>query len=101
MDFLEEKLASDGLVKVKQSRPGWIRFAGIDELRDEIGEYQIIQVAKDVGLLSKGTMKSLHGMLSTRNECAHPGPYRPGLNESLGYVSDLITRISQLQSKNL
>lgn len=101
MDLLQDKLASDGLVKVKAARPNWSRFATIDELRDEIAEYQLVQVAKDIGLLSKGEMKTLHGMLSTRNECAHPSHYQPGVNEALGYVSNLIGRMGQLKAKSL
>lgn len=101
MDLLQEKLASDGLVKVKAAHPKWSRFATIDELREEIAEHQLVQVAKDVGLISKGEMKTLHGMLSTRNECAHPSNYRPGANEALGYVSNLLNRMGRLQSKGL
>ncbi len=99
IDSLEEKLASDGLVKVHAKRPNWVKHATMDELRESISEYQIIEVAREVGLLSKSAMKSLHGLLSTRNDCAHPSLYRPGLNQSLGYVSELIDRIAYLQSQ--
>ncbi|MGH2533839.1 MAG: hypothetical protein ACRDJW_16225 [Thermomicrobiales bacterium] len=101
IDFLEAKIASDGLVKLKQVRPNWGRFATIEDVRDEIGECQLVQVAKELGLLSKGEMKRLHGLSSTRNECAHPSAYRPTLNESLGYVSSLLTRLERSITKTL
>ena len=101
MDFLEEKLESDGLAKVHYHRPGWVKFKTMDDIRDEISEFQIIEVAHLVNLISKGQKKSLHGMLSTRNECAHPSAYRPSASEAIGYVSGLISRIEQMQPKTL
>ena len=101
IDFLEEKLASDGLVKVKAAKPNWACFPTIEDLRESVPEYQLIEVAREVGLVSKSVMKTLQGHLAKRNECAHPSSYDPGLNESLGYVSELLSRISHLQPKSL
>ncbi len=101
MDFLEEKLESDGLVAVHAAWPGWTKYKTMDDIRDDIGEFQIIDAAYAVKLIKKGEKKSLHGLLSTRNECAHPTTYRPTLNEALGYVSGLITRIAEIQSRTL
>jgi hypothetical protein len=42
-------------------------------------------------------MKALHGLLNRRNECAHPSEYFPDLNQTLGYVSELFSRIEWLQ----
>ena len=44
MDFLEEKLAEDGLKKVRQTRPKW-KASSIEELRENVPEYQLIEVA--------------------------------------------------------
>lgn len=101
MDCLERKLASDGLVAVMSRRPQWAKYTSIEELREYINEYDIITVAREVRLLSKGEMKTLHGMLSTRNQCAHPSDYNPGLNEAVGYVSQLLTHVERLQCKSL
>lgn len=101
MDFLEQKLASDGLVKVKSVRTGWSRYGTIEEIRENVPEFQLIEASRDVGLLSKSEAKTLLGLLSKRNECAHPSGYKPGLNESLGYVSELLNRIEQLYAKSL
>ena len=100
MDFIEDKLASDGMTKVRAARPKW-KAGSIDELREYQSEYQIVEVAKEVGLISKNEMKALHGLLNKRNECAHPSSYFPGLNDSLGYIDELLKRIRPLQSLSL
>jgi hypothetical protein len=58
-----------------------------------------LEAARDLGLLSKAASKALLGLLSKRNECAHPSGYSPSLNESLGYVSEILGRIEALQGK--
>lgn len=100
MDFLEEKLASDGLVKLRFLRPAW-KAPSVEELRENVNEYQLIDAARDLGLLGKTEAKALQGLLNKRNECAHPSDYFPGLNETLGYVSEVLNRIGQLQPKSL
>lgn len=101
IDFLEQKLASDGLTKVKTVRKKWNKYKTIEELRENIPEAQLVDVARDVKLISKTECKTFQGLLSKRNECAHPSNYEPGLNESLGYVSELLKRIEQLQNRKL
>lgn len=101
IDLVEDKLASDGLVKLKLARPGWVKYATLDDIRDNVAEYQLIEAAKDLGLITKAAMKALHGLLSKRNECAHPSNYTPNLNETLGYVSELLNRAGDLEVKTL
>lgn len=101
IDFLEQKLSSDDLVKVKSVRKGWSKYSTIEEIRENVPEYQLIEAAREVGLLSKSEAKTLLGLLSKRNECAHPSGYKPNLNDTLGYVSELLSRIEQLHSKSL
>jgi len=101
MDYLERKLASDNLKKAKEVRTGWSKYKGIEELRENVAEYQLIEAAKDVGLLSKQEMKTLHGLLAKRNECAHPSSHNPDMNEAIGYVSDLLKRIKRLEKKSI
>lgn len=101
IDLLSEKLAADGLLKVSRARPKMPKLSSAEELREWATEHEIIRVARDVRLLTKAEVRILHGMLSKRNECAHPGSYRPDLNESLGYVSELLNRMSHLQPKTV
>jgi len=101
MDFLEEKIASDNLIKIKSVRKNWKKYKNIDELRENIPDYQIIDAAYDISLLKKQEKKTIQGLLSKRNECAHPGKYCPRYNESLGYIDEILNRIEQIQKRNL
>lgn len=100
MDLLEEKLASDGLAKLRAARAAW-KAGTIEELRENVVEYQLIEVAKELGLSTKTQMKALHGMLNKRNECAHPSDFYPDVNDTLGYISELLSRVAILQTKTL
>lgn len=57
MDFLEQKLAADGLVRVHAARSKWQEHKTIDELRENVPEHQLIEVARVVNLLPKNTME--------------------------------------------
>lgn len=100
MDFLEERLASDGLVKLKAAYPNW-KGVDIEEMREYVPEHQLIEAAHKLGLCSKNQKKALQGLLNKRNECAHPSTYYPALNDTLGYISELLQRIGQLAGKTL
>jgi hypothetical protein len=100
MDFLEEKLESDGLHKVRSARPTW-KGANMAEMREYVPEMQLVEVCQDVRLCTKNETQALVGLLRKRNECAHPSNYFPELNETLGYLSELLQRISMLQPKTL
>ena len=100
MDFLEEKLASDGLVKVKAVRSAW-KGDTMEVLREYVSEHQLVEVTQPLGLCTKNQVKALLGLLNRRNECAHPSDYFPGLNETLGFISEMIQRLKQLQQKSL
>ncbi len=101
IDFYEEKISVKQLKKLHAAYPAWAKFKTLDDLRENIAEYQLIGSGKALGLLTKNEMKALHGLLNKRNECAHPSNYFPGLNDSLGYISELIQRIGGLQAKRI
>ena len=54
-----------------------------------------------VDALIEVTPFDLHGLLTRRNECAHPSTYLPGLNETLGYIAETLNRIEYLQPRSL
>src|SRR6266478_1149711 len=99
IDFYEEKISARKLKRLHAAYPAWSKYKTVDDLRENIAEYQLIESGRTVGLLTKNEMKALHGLLNKRNECAHPSNYFPGLNDSLGYISELVQRISHLQGK--
>lgn len=100
MDFIQEKLASDGLVRLRSVRPKW---QGIDihEMAEYVPESQLLDVLKDLNLATKNEVKALRSLLDRRNECAHPTDYYPGINETLGYISELLQRVGRLSPKTL
>jgi hypothetical protein len=100
-DLIKEKHASDGLVKLRAQRPNWPQNADITELAEKFPEHQLIEALRAVGLATKGEMNGLIGLLQRRNECAHPTGYVPTLNETLGYISEVIQRIQKLAAKSL
>jgi hypothetical protein len=100
MDFLEEKLGSDGLLKLRALRPTW-KASSVEELRENVVEYQLLDAARDLGLCGKTETKALQGLLNKRNECAHPSNYFPSMNEALGYVTEVLNRIETLHPKSL
>jgi len=101
MDFIQEKLSADRLVKVHQNRANWTKWTTLEDLRENVSEFQMLEAARDVKLLTKSETKALQGLLSKRNECAHPSGYRPGLNEALGYVSELLNRVPTIGQRSL
>lgn len=100
MDYLEEKIASDNFHKLLKVRPNW-PIKTLEDLREHVPEYQVVGACKDLGLCSKNETKALLGLLNKRNECAHPSNYFPDLNESLGFISEVLHRIEMLQHKTL
>lgn len=99
MDALESKLASDSFAKLHGQFPAWSAHKTIEDIRDHISEYQIIEAARSLRLITKGEMKILHGHLAKRNKCAHPSELEPGYNDTLGYVSEMLDWISKIQSR--
>lgn len=99
IDFFHEKLAEDGFAKLKAARPNW-KLTIVEDLREQ-SDFHVIEAARDIGFLRKAEQKAIQGLLNRRNECAHPEDFYPGLNESLGYLSELIGRIEKLKARKL
>lgn len=99
MDFLEEKITEDNLLHLHTLYPKWDKLSTVEDLRETVAEYQLIEAARRLSILRKGEEKILKGHLAKRNECAHPSNYNPGMNETLGYVDELLKRIEKIQSR--
>jgi hypothetical protein len=100
MDYIEDKLSADNLVKLRAARPSW-PGNDIHEMAEHISEYQLVETLKVVGLATKNETKALLDLLRRRNECAHPTGYLPQVNETLGYIAEILQRIARLAPKNL
>lgn len=94
VDFLHNFLMDKYLVPLQAARSGWT-ITVAEDLR-EYSDFQVIEAGKAAGAYKNTMMRTLHGFLGQRNECAHPSDYFPDLNSTLGYVSDLIDRIKRL-----
>lgn len=99
-DFIEEKISEDGLVKMRAARPSW-RGADIREMAEFVPERQFVDVMQVLGLTTKNETSAFVSLLQKRNECAHPTNYHPDLNQTLGYMSEVLTRLGTLSKKNL
>lgn len=91
IDFLSDKIGEDKFTKLN-AKKNW-SILSTDELREKASDSFIIECALDIGLINKNTAKNLKGLLAKRNECAHPSKYKPGLNDTLGYIDELLKRI--------
>ena len=101
MDYLGDQLTDYGIKEViaKKDNLSKLNIENIDDLREIVTDYAIIIMLREIKIFSKLEMTSIHGLLSKRNECAHPTNYRPGLSETLGYVNELLKRIKEIESK--
>jgi hypothetical protein len=97
IDFLHHHMWDHFQSELVVERPAW----GLKVAEDfrEHADFQVIEAGKVVEAYSKTLMRALHGLLNTRNECAHPSDYFPDLNDTLGYLSGIFKRIQHLQSK--
>jgi len=98
-DFYVATLCRHKLAALHTRHPKWAKHTSAALLRESITEHDLISAGSEVDVLSKADKKALHGLLSKRNECAHPTGYCPDVNETLGYVSELLNRISRVRAK--
>lgn len=99
-DFIEEKISEDGLIKLRVERPTW-QGADIREMAEYYPERQFVDVMKPLGLATKNETAAFVSLLQKRNECAHPTGYYPDLNQTLGYMSEILMRLKKLSKKSL
>jgi len=98
MDLIESILASDGFKKLNSVRTKW-NISSLDDLREKVPDFQIIETCKDLKLTNKSEMRILQGFLSKRNLCAHPSNFFPDYNQTLGYMADIMNMIKNVQNK--
>jgi hypothetical protein len=96
IDWLHNYLLPDNQGALATVQPKW-PLASPEDLRDQ-ADFQVIEAAKRAGVIGKTQMKALHGLLNRRNECAHPSGHFPDLNQTLGYISELLGRIEKLDA---
>jgi len=63
MDYIEELLSADSLVKLKAVRPNW-QGRDIREIAEYVAEYQLVETLKAVGLIIKNGTNALLDLLA-------------------------------------
>jgi hypothetical protein len=97
IDYCHEWLTdSKRIALMRAARAKWTINVAAD-LRQQT-DFAVFEAMHAAGLISKTVMKALQGLLNKRNECAHPEEYDPSLNDTLGYVDELMKRIAALHS---
>ena len=84
-----EKNYNENENKIRRIRDKW-HFNDINELKENYGEYQILETLRKANLITRSEFKVYQGQLSLRNKCAHPTLFKPSLNSSIGFVDDMI-----------
>ena len=97
MDFIHEWIAIDAarLAVIQANYPAW-KITQAADFREQ-KDHTLFEVLKKQGLITNAMMKALQGLLAKRNECAHPEDYEPGINDTLGYLDEMMKRIAALE----
>lgn len=99
VDCLQYLTASDQFAQLNTARPKWA-INSSDSLAEKFTEHALIEALNVMGVINKAESKAFFGMLSKRNECAHPGDYFPSFNETLGYISEIFSRLNKILRRN-
>jgi hypothetical protein len=98
IDCFHSLVESDGFAQLNSTRPSW-NIKSVEQLAEQFTEHALIEAMEIMGVFGRADRKAFHGMLSKRNECAHAGSYLPGFNETLGYISEVFSRLNRLLIK--
>jgi len=99
IDYLHEVAARDEFAALNATRPKW-DIESIEQLRENHADYNFIEALEAADLITKTERKVFHGLLARRNECAHPSDVYPDMNQSLGYLSEIVGRIEALKKRH-
>jgi len=95
VDVIFEALTAN-FAALKKVRPNW-KEKDIHEMAEAYSEYAFIDVLLLLNLATKGQVKTFHGLLHRRNQCAHPTDYAPDINMTLGYITEVLTEVKKFQ----
>jgi hypothetical protein len=100
MDFVFEKLSSDGLTKLRAAYPKWVG-KDIHEMAEYVPDRQFLEAIRPLGLGSKNDVRRAVSLLDRRNDCAHPTAYYPDLNMTLGYIAEVLQAVKLFKPRTL
>jgi hypothetical protein len=94
-DALADRVDRLGLLAaVASKRPKWT-LASVDDLQ-EYSDFQVGEVCREAGAITRAQLKTFHGLLHRRNQCAHPTGYQPDLDQTLGFLSETVSLLGAL-----
>lgn len=98
IDYLHEIAERDQFAALNVAREKW-NVGSVEDLRERFSDYNFIEALEAAKLITKAERKAFHGLLTRRNECAHPSDFYPDMNQSLGYLSETLSRIEALKRR--
>lgn len=98
VDCLHHLVLSDSFLALNEARENW-KIVSVEDLSERFTEYALIEALLVMKVIHKTESKAFLGMLSKRNECAHAGDYFPTFNETLGYISEIMSRLKRIQTR--
>lgn len=93
MRSLQEKAFSVGAVRLSaavQRHDQRARPVGKVEDLGQVKDRVVLLSMRDLGLLDKAEWEILQSALDLRNQCGHPGRYRPGVKKISSFVEDVV-----------
>jgi hypothetical protein len=98
VDYLQAVAARDNFTALNTARPNW-KVTSVEDLRERFTDYAFMEAMEAAKLITKSERKAFHGLLNRRNECAHPLDFFPDMNQSLGYISEVVSRLEALNKR--
>lgn len=97
--FVSDLIFDDQGSRLYATFPKWKQYKNAEQFHEQISDYQMIEAAHKIDILTRNQRKGLHGLLNGRNESAHPSDHDPDANEALGYISEVVQRIKRTDSR--
>ena len=98
IDYLHGLAERDNFAALNAAMPNWT-IKTVDDLRDKHTDHAFIEALEKAGTITRSERKAFHSLLTRRNESAHPSEYYPDMNQSLGYLSEIISRVEALKGR--
>ena len=99
IDLIQNKLGVDSFKQLNILRPTW-KIKTIEDLWERGNDFQLIEVCKNLRLVTEQEKRMLHSYLTKRNWCAHPSAFFPDYNQTLGYMTDILKNMDKIQKRS-
>ncbi len=89
---LQDRVWRHGAQAAEAATQKYYQKARISKFEDlaAIQEKTLLDVARELGVIDKAQWTILGQCLDTRNQCGHPGKYKPGVNKAKAHIEDIV-----------